>query len=106
MVKEKKIFLLNGQIISSKTDKTNEVIKFEQLNIDLTNLTTTTIKKPKIQETSTLKLLSCFLAQNIRSEICSEDLKKRNYSTIIKTYCFTILYSNNFFNLFIITTYK
>ena len=76
VVKEKRIFLLNGQIISSKTDKTNEVIKFEQLNIDLTNLTTTTIKKPKIQETSTLKLLSCFLAQNIRSEICSEDLKK------------------------------
>ena len=35
------------------------------LNIDLTNLTTTTIKKPN-KETSTLKLLSCFLAQNIR----------------------------------------
>ena len=39
----------------------NEIIKFEQLNINLENLTTTTIKKPKIQETSTLKLLSCFL---------------------------------------------
>ena len=59
-----RIFLLNGQIISSKEDKTSEVIKFEQLNIDLSNLTTTTIKKPKIQETSTLILLSCFFIKN------------------------------------------
>ena len=28
-------------------------------NIDLKNLTTSTIKKPKIQETSTLKLIGC-----------------------------------------------
>ena len=58
MVEDRKMFLFNGQIISTKrSDNKNEIIKFEQLNIDLANLTTTTIKKPKIQET-TLKLIS------------------------------------------------
>ena len=48
------MFLFNGQIVSSKADnKESEIIKFEQLNIDLSDLTTTTIKKPKLQETST-----------------------------------------------------
>ena len=47
--------MINGQIITSKENDKNEIIKFEQLNIDLDNLSTTTIKKPKIQETSTIK---------------------------------------------------
>ena len=41
VVNERKMFLFNGQIISSKDNNNeNEIIKFEQLNIDLTNLTT------------------------------------------------------------------
>ena len=60
IVKNRKVSLINGQIISSKKDNTeNELISFDRLNIDLTNLTTNTIKKPKIQETSTVKLISC-----------------------------------------------
>ena len=59
MVEKKKMFLFNGQIItSSKDNSKNEIIKFEQLIIDLGDLSTTTIKKPKLQETSTLKLLN------------------------------------------------
>ena len=84
IVQEKRIFLLNGQIISSKEDKTSEVIKFEQLNIDLSNLTTTTIKKPKIQETSTLILLSCFFIKNNQSKICSVDLKKEIIPVLLR----------------------
>ena len=34
---------------------------FEQINIDLSDLNSATIKKPKLQETSTLKLLNCFI---------------------------------------------
>ena len=77
MIDQKKIFLINGQIITSKEDNKNEVIKFEQLNIDLDNLSTTTIKKPKIQELSTLKLLACFkkdLPNDIK--LCNENFKK------------------------------
>ena len=56
-----KLTLFNGQIISSKKDNNNEneIIKFQQLNIDLKNLVTTTIKEPKIQETSTIDHLNC-----------------------------------------------
>ena len=71
------MFLFNGQIISTKKDNSeNEIIKFEQLNIDLGDLRTTTIKKPKIQEISTLNLLKCFLSNAKRYEMCNEDFKK------------------------------
>ena len=39
------MMLFNGQIISTKKNSDNEIIKFEQLNINLGNLTTATIKK-------------------------------------------------------------
>ena len=53
------------------------MIKFEQINIDLGKLSTTTIKKPKIQETSTLKLLNCFTNKNTSDGyVCDDDFKK------------------------------
>ena len=48
----------------------------KQLNIDLSNLTTTTIKKPKIQETSTIKLLSCLIFQNNDKKFCNNNILK------------------------------
>ena len=49
-VDNKKIILLNGQIISSKKNLDDEIIKFDQLNINLDNVNTNTIKGSKIQE--------------------------------------------------------
>ena len=80
VIKEKKMFLFNGQIISSSQNLENEIIKFEQLNVDLGNLTTSTIKEPKIQETSTKKLLSCFFKKNTDKIFCNENFKKRNFT--------------------------
>ena len=80
IVDKKKFFLINGQIISSKENDKNDVIKFEELAIDLRNLSSSTIKQPKIQETSTLKLLYCFnknSSQNLK--FCNEDFKKEIY---------------------------
>ena len=78
-VDKKRMFLFNGQIISSKKDNTqNEVIKFEQLNIDLNNFDTATIKQPKLQETSTLKLMSCFINKIKNNEICKRDSDSNN----------------------------
>ena len=78
LVEEKKMVLFNGQIISSRKDnKKNEIIKFEQLNINLENLQTGTIKQPKLQETSTLKLFQCM--NNLIDEnlgYCKESTKK------------------------------
>ena len=78
----KKMILFNGQIISSKKNKENEIVKFEQLNIDLSDLATTTIKAPKIQETSTIKLLSCFSKKFGSDQICNEDIKKEILPTL------------------------
>ena len=60
LVKEKEMILFNGQIISeNKNNLKNNIVKFEQLNIDLNNLKSGTIKQPKLQETSTIVLLKC-----------------------------------------------
>ena len=78
IVEEKKMILFNGQIISSRRNNSkNEIIKFEQLNIDLKNLQTGTIKQPKLQETSTYKLLQCINGSISENEInCKENTKK------------------------------
>ncbi len=77
ILEENNMFLFNGQIISGKKNSESEIIKFEQLTIDLSNLTTTTIKKPKVQETSTIKLLGCiFLKDYEESRFCNQEFKK------------------------------
>ena len=71
-----KFLLFDGQIISTKDDnKKNNIVKFEQINLDLGGLSTTTIKKPKIQETSTFKLLNCFILKR-NDRFCNENAKK------------------------------
>lgn len=82
IIDEKKILLFNGQIISSKKNASSELIKFEQLNIDLSNLSTTTIKKPKIQETSTIKLFSCLSYESKENKYCNEGFKKEILPTL------------------------
>ena len=73
----KSLFLLNGQIITSRKNKeTNEVIKFEELNVNLSELTTATIKKTKLQETNTFKLLKCFVKTKEVDNICNAESKK------------------------------
>ncbi len=85
IVDERKMILFNGQIISSKKDnKKNEVIKFEQLNVNLGDLATTTIKKPKIQETSTLKLIKCFTSKNLKDSFCSTSSQKEILPNLIR----------------------
>ena len=86
MIDSRKMFLFNGQIISTKKDNSeNEIIKFEQLNIDLSDLVTTTIKKPKLQETSTIILIKCFIPDIIlKPSICREDAKKEILPILIR----------------------
>ena len=85
IVKERKMFLFNGQIISSKSsNEETEIIKFEQLNIDLSDLVTTTIKQPKLQETSTLTLISCLFSKSQNPEICKKDVNKEIFPILIR----------------------
>ena len=83
LVDKKKIFLLNGQIITNKEGDKNEIIKFKELSIDLGSLSTSTIKQPKIQETSTLKLLTCFKNNSGKSlKICNKDFIEEIYPVL------------------------
>ena len=75
---KKKNDTFNGSILSANIDDVeNNIIKFQQLNIDLQNLRTDTITSPKLQETSTIELIKCLTGktQGI-SFICKESSKK------------------------------
>ena len=76
------MFLLNGYIITSKKNLKNEIAEFEQLNIDMSHLSTKTIKEPKIQETSTIKLLKCMFNKLDDLKYCNEDFKKEIVSNL------------------------
>ncbi len=77
VIKNKRLFLFKGQIISSKKDKLkNEIIKFDQLVINLSSLSNNTIKTAKIQETSTWVLLSCVIGRNTDDKFCKEGEKE------------------------------
>ena len=78
IVEEKRMILFNGNIITTNSDNTkSDLIKFTQLNIDLTNLQTSTIKVPKLQETPTSDLLRCvFTSYNEKILNCKKNTKK------------------------------
>ena len=83
MANEKMLVMFNGQIISTKENFENEIIKFEQLNIDLRSLRNTTIKKPKMQETDTISLAKCLFDDSpIQTVLCNNDVKKEILSTL------------------------
>lgn len=83
IVEKKRLFLINGEIITNKKNNKSELIKFEQLNINLNTLTTTVIKKPKLQETSTFKLLNCLIDNN-SSDICNKESEKEIVPILIR----------------------
>ena len=85
IVNKKKLSLINGQIISSKkNNEDNELISFDLLNIDLSNFNTSTIKKPKIQETSTVKIISCLFGKDLDNAFCNESSKKEIIPNFIR----------------------
>ena len=121
IVKNKKLLLLNGQIINSKKDNMdNEVIEFQQMNINLADLNTSTIKQPKLQETSTVKLLNCFFTKTFANRLCDGELKQEVtaviyrriflplYIPILSLICslYLIKSSKNYLNKFSVFTYS
>ena len=84
IVDKRNLYLLNGQIISSKKKNNIEIINFDELNINLNELVTSTIKRPKIQETSTIKLISC-ISKNLKDEkFCTKDSKKEIVPNLVR----------------------
>ncbi len=83
LVENKRLILFNGQIISSNKDNSeNDIIKFQQLNIDLNNFNNTTIKTAKIQETSTIQLISCLDINYLNNLDCKNNFKDEILPTL------------------------
>ena len=78
IISKKKFFLINGQIINTKHNDETDIVKFEELSIDL-SIKPTTIKLPKLQETNTLKLINCFKKKNICILKFVVTILKKNY---------------------------
>ncbi len=93
LVEENKMILFNGQIISStnNNDK-NHIVTFQQLNVNLSNLQSTTIKKPKIQETSTLRLLGCLNNNYYNDEFCRSSFKYEILPTLNRRIVFPLFF--------------
>ena len=51
------LILYNGHIQKLKEDSTVNIVKFEKTVLNLSGLSTKSISEPKMQETSTLKIL-------------------------------------------------
>ena len=60
-VTNNKLILFNGTIQTLSKDNELKNIKFEKTELSLINISTRTIKQPKIQETSSSSLFKCFL---------------------------------------------
>ena len=86
IVNNKNLILVNGQVITTNKEKKNEMLTFEQLNISLSNLSSATIKKDKIQETSTLKLMKCFFDSPKQKEFCNEDFLREIIPTLTRRF--------------------
>ena len=75
--------LLKGQLITSMEDNSNsKIVKFDQMNLNLGSLENTVIKDPKIQETSTLKLLNCFSNNLKKNSFCKQGSEKEVIPTL------------------------
>ena len=76
LINENKMIMFNGQIISSdKNNQGNDIIKFDQLSVDLNNFKNRTIKQPKVQETSTITLLTCLEGSIFYKISCDKNFK-------------------------------
>ena len=113
IVERTRMVLFDGQILSAGKDNTkNNILKFQQLNIDLRDLQTGVIKTPKIQETKTIDLLKCWLIfENLKILNCKEEAKKEItsvlnrriflplYLPVIALMCSLLLIKNNSRNI-------
>ena len=72
---EKNFILHDGSIQRLKEDGTINVFKFKKTILNLSGITTKSIIEPKMQETSTIKILLCMKNKDINIHNCNIDKK-------------------------------
>ena len=73
------LILYNGNIQKIEKDKTISVIKFEKTALNLLGLSTKSISQPKMQETSTIKILDCIKSKNIKPDMHNCTNSKKSF---------------------------
>jgi lipopolysaccharide export system permease protein len=79
---QKKLLLLDGNIQKIDNQGNVSIIKFQETTFDLSGLSTKTTSEPKIQETSTKKLIDCMLGKSESAHNCAPDKKNISESKI------------------------
>ena len=83
LIVDEKMVLIDGKIISSSDkENKNDIVKFDQLSIDLRNIQNRTIKQPKVQETSTFNLIKCSEIKFFKKDNCSSKFTTEVLPTI------------------------
>ena len=72
---EKNLILLDGSIQRLEGDENLNIFNFDKINLNLLGISTKSISLPKIQETSTQKILLCLKTKNINILNCNLDKK-------------------------------
>jgi len=60
---EKHLILLNGNIQKLNQNGDINIVKFEKIKLNLSGISTKSISAPKMQETSTIKIINCILGR-------------------------------------------
>ena len=69
------LILFNGHIQKLNDDGGISIINFKKTQLDLKGLSTKSISEPKMQETSTINILSCLVTNNIKLDNCDQTKK-------------------------------
>ena len=72
---EQNLILIDGNIQKEEGDQSVSIVNFQKTSINLSGMSTNTISEPKIQETSTFKIINCLLKRNNYTHNCDNSKK-------------------------------
>ena len=72
---EKSLVLLNGNIQNLKEDGNINIVQFNKTIFNLSGISTKSISEPKLQETSTIKIISCIKNKDFSTHNCKQNKK-------------------------------
>ena len=80
---EKQLVLFNGNIQKLKKNGDVSIVKFEKTILNLSSISTKSIREAKMQETPTIKILNCIFENNVEKHNC-DNSKKSQMDTLIE----------------------
>ena len=93
IVEKKMLRLIDGQLVSfGNKSELLDIISFEKLDLNLSNLITTTIKVPKLQETPTTDLIRCYFERDSNIRNCGVIGKNFEYYSTLNRRIFLPFY--------------